>query len=190
MMVAVLVWSLPAAGSDTLRCGARLVQVGASPAEVQARCGDPAFRDDWGAALINGFGSSRMVEQWTYDFGPHQLMQVLLFRDQRLQSIHADGYGLSTAPRGGCRHTDIVPGLSKYRLLARCGEPASRQAAHVLAPLRHPRGGLYDPRHTPPRVVEVYRERWVYNFGPASLLRELTLENGRVVTVDNGGRGF
>lgn len=190
MMLGAMGCSAPAEARDTLRCGARLVQVGASPAEVLARCGKPAFRDDWGATLIEGLGQPPMIEQWVYDFGPHQLIQVLLFRDQQLHSIASDGYGLSHQPRGGCRPTDIVPGLTKYRLLARCGEPTRRAAAHVLAPLRLPREGIYDPRHHAPRVVEVYREQWLYNFGPATLLRELTLDNGRVVSVGHGGRGF
>lgn len=184
------VWAAPVVASDVLRCGSRLVQTGATPAEVQALCGEPAFRDDWGVAPTGGFGPTRSVEQWTYDFGPSQLLQVLLFRDRQLQSITADGYGLSRRPGGGCRHTDIVPGLSKYRLLARCGEPTSAEAFHVLAPPRHPRHGPFDRYGYPPQVIEVYRENWVYNFGPGTLQRLLTLENGRVVTVDNGKRGF
>ena len=38
-------------------------------------------------------------------------------------------------------------------------------------------------------LLPVFREEWVYDFGPNLFMRVLTLDNGRVVQVDNGARG-
>ncbi len=177
----------PARADDTLRCGSRLVSVDALTAQVAATCGEPTYRDRWyyNPALADS-GYAPDIEVWTYNFGSSRLLQVLKFRNDRLVDVQTDGYGFSDTD-GHCGPSAIVVGMSKYRLLAQCGEPASKRAEQVLQGFAVPRDARqygYNP------VRPVYLEHWVYNFGSSSLLRDVTLQNGRVSDVDSGTRGF
>lgn len=175
--------------ADTLRCGSRLVSLEDLSAQVLAVCGEPTYRDQWYYELPYNRGYAADVEVWTYNFGPSRLLQVLKFRDDRLIDIQSDGYGFYSSAEPHCAPSAVIEGLSKYRLLATCGEPVSKRAENILEPLTAPNGGFgrYGPYGA---LTPVYRERWVYNFGSSSLLREVTLENGRVTEVRSGARGF
>lgn len=183
--------ALPATAADTLRCGSRLVSTGELADMVAQVCGEPDFIDDWTYTRAYGPPVTATTE-WYYDFGPSQLLRILRFDNDRLAEIDSDGYGFGRAPDGHCRPSDIDVGMSKFRLLLICGQPDSQQAYNILAPLRRrDRYGSFTFEHSYPGYVEpVYREDWVYNFGPRYLLREVRLENGRVVEVDNGERGY
>jgi len=176
--------------SDTLRCGSRLVSVEAIAAEVAATCGEPAYRDQWFYTQPPYGGYAADVEVWYYNFGPSRLLQVLKFRNDRLVDVQTDGYGFYGNGDGRCAPSAIVTGMSKYRLLAECGEPASKRAENVLQglPLQRNGRGYYTPGYNP--VQPVYLEHWIYNFGSSLLLREVTLQNGRVSEVESTDRGF
>lgn len=175
-----------------MRCGSRIVSVEARAAEVLAACGEPQFRDVFSVPAPRRAGEIAEVEQWTYNFGRNQLLHVLKLRHGRLVDIRTDGYGFAPAAYPRCAPNRIVDGLSKYRLLASCGEPLTRRDVGFVTALkpRHRReyGGLSTSRgHYP---VEVYREEWVYNFGSNAFLKIVTLDDGAVSEVENGERGF
>ena len=190
----VLAWPWRVQADDSLRCGSRLVSTGMIAAKVEALCGKPAFRDVEGYELPRNRGYDDATQVWTYNFGPNRLLQQLRFRNGRLQSIHSAGYGFNPDVQGQCGPNDIFVGMTKYKLLHDCGEPISKTAESLLAPTV-PNGELY---RRPDGVYayrggyqrQVYREQWVYNFGPSYFLREVILENGRVTDVENGDRGF
>lgn len=175
----------PAAAGESMRCGDRLVAAGALAAEVLGACGEPAYRDRWLFPHPVHHGAVADVEEWYYNFGPNQLLRILRFRDGRLAEISADGYGWADPPARRCEPGAIVEGLSKFRLLLLCGEPATRESLSLLRPLRDRRTGAIVPGYHEP----VYEERWVYDLGARYLLRLVTLEDGRVVDVDSGARG-
>ena len=170
--------------ADGMRCEGGLIDRGALKLEVLAACGEPAHRERWFQGQQAPFSP---VEVWTYNFGPNQFLRRLHFREGRLRQIETDGYGFRPSSASRCEPREIQPGLSGYRLRQLCGSPDSIDVIEVLAPLRqsHWNGG-----HRPVPVQPVHRELWVYNFGARHFLREVTLENGRVVMVDNGRRGF
>lgn len=180
----------PAHALDTLRCGSRLVSTQMTAAEVLGACGEPAFRDVWAQPGGYGGGALGAVEEWTYNFGSSQLLRVLRFRQGRLQRIDAEGYGFARGTPRDCSGSDITPGMSKYRLLAACGEPLTRTAEVMQMPYERGRRpyGYRDPAAT--LWETVYREEWVYNFGAARFMRVVRLENARVAEVEMGGRGF
>jgi hypothetical protein len=83
-----------------------VVSSGNAPVEVLEKCGVPTLqqqRDEeievFKPVFINGkqvFVTHRItipVEIWTYNFGPHELIYVLTFRDDRLVRIQTRGYG-------------------------------------------------------------------------------------------------
>lgn len=190
VLLAALAASGPAGASDTLRCGSRLVSVGDTKAEVLIKCGEPAWKDDWTDVAITGLDSaieqriSTVRERWVYNFGPSAFLEFLSFDNGRLTAISAGGYGYS-ADRGGARRCDqetLQTGLSQYEIMQRCGEPFFRDSRREerLTTVEHGIGRLLDLRV----------DEWTYNFGPSQFLRILTFENGQLVNVRTGDRGF
>jgi len=165
---------------DTLRCGARVVSTEDLAAEVLAACGEPDYRD-------HGFPAPTYVayeETWWYNFGSQRFIQALRFRGGRLVSIESDGYGFDTPASSNCEPHEIVTGLSAFRLLHRCGAPATREIFDELRPLHRQGAPAAQPAVRPLR-----RERWVYDFGADARVRIVTLKNGRVTDVDSGAYG-
>ena len=190
--IALLALAPMAVAGDSMRCGSRIVTVEAHAADVLAACGQPDFRDVFSYPGPRTPGEVADAEQWTYNFGSNQLLQVLRLRNGRLVDIRSDGYGFPRGARGACRSEEIVEGQSKYRLLASCGEPLTRRTVGYVTALR-PRyqrrhGGFTTSRGDYP--VEVFREEWVFNFGANRFLKVVTIEDGAVANVENGDRGF
>ena len=186
LIVAAAVLATPAR-ADNLRCGGSLVQKGDPAAAVRSSCGEPDFVDPWIGGVDIAYGAVPNMEAWTYNRGPGRLLQVLIFRDGRLDRIREDGYGFRVpAGPSECQPASITRGMSKYRLLVACGQPAQKSGGYVLST----RGSqsTYDFRRR--GVVPVYREQWIFNFGSSRLLREVTLENAVVVETDTLDRGY
>jgi len=99
LLVAAFAAASPALGAGSWRCGARLVGTGQSPSDVYARCGEPTDRaiatEFVTVRLRSGIEITRavLVERWTYDRGPRQLVRYLTFHDGRLAHIDEGGYG-------------------------------------------------------------------------------------------------
>lgn len=188
LLLFALLGSSAEAGS-TLRCGSRIVATEDTAAEVRAACGEPSLRDRQPQFDPRNGQTFNEVEVWTYNFGENQLLRLLRFRGGRLVDIDTDGHGFTPPENPRCTPYDLVDGLSKYRLLARCGEPAERREVSLLSPAirRDGRRSVPLPGNF---VAAIYREEWVYNFGADSLLRRVLLENGIVVDIEDDGRGY
>lgn len=185
----LLLTPLPSHATESVRCGSRLASVGMAAAEVLSVCGEPSYRDVWAQPGSYGGGYLGNVEEWTYNFGSSQLLRVMRFRQGRLQRIDTDGYGFVDDGPGDCSQSGITRGISKYRLIAQCGEPVTKVADVVQAPVeRYDR--IYDPRRSYHSWETVYREEWVFNFGRSRLMRIVHLDNGRVTDVEFGARGY
>lgn len=104
-ILALLVLLLPLDQAHGLRCGRDLVSEGDLKFEVYAKCGDPADiqeRVEHRLIRIRTGDDLKVtheelipvhVEEWIYNFGPHRLMQWLLFEDGRLKDIRSLDYG-------------------------------------------------------------------------------------------------
>ena len=108
----------------------------------------------------------------------------VVFARSLFLSIASDGYGFDTPPASSCAPTDVVKGLSAFRLLHRCGSPVTRESFDEVYPLRHG-----DPARREGAVRPVHRERWVYDFGADTRMRIVTLRDGRVVDIELGNNG-
>lgn len=191
--IAVLVATTDVHASDSLRCGSRVVTVEARAADVLSACGEPAFRDVFSHPGPQSTGELAEAEQWTYNFGSNQLLQVLRLRNGRLVDIRSDGYGFRGDGRGSCDAEAIAEGQSKYRLLASCGEPLTKRVVGYITasrPRYQRRHGAITTTYGDEYPVEVFREEWVYNFGANRFLKVVTLEDGVVAQIENGARGF
>jgi len=190
LVAALSAGATPAWSAGALRCGSRLVSEGDRTADLIAACGEPAWRDQQGFSQPGGRYAADS-EQWYYNFGPSQLLRVVHLRNGRITAIEADGYGYYESQDQRCDPGGLVPGLSKFRLLQMCGEPLTRKTSDVYRRLEdRPWGSSRYPPGYGNAYEPVHREEWVYNFGSRYLMRILTIEDGRIVDVENGNRGF
>lgn len=94
------------ARAASLRCGAELVSDGATRAEVVRKCGEPASKevrtevdsvrvaDPTGRfPVIYDRSVVKTIEEWTYNFGSHQLQQVVTFENGKLRDVQSGTYG-------------------------------------------------------------------------------------------------
>lgn len=103
LAVAVAVVWVPVVGqAASLRCGTGLVSDGASKSDVVAKCGEPVSRESRTESeevkTKDGDTSTKRVvqktfEEWTYNFGPNRLMQVVVFENGKLIEVKSAGYG-------------------------------------------------------------------------------------------------
>ncbi|RKH17928.1 DUF2845 domain-containing protein [Corallococcus sp. CA047B] len=92
--------------ASSLRCDNKLVSEGASTDDALIKCGEPMSRrtrTEYASTrykqktaheeVSTEVGRSSTIEEWTYNFGPHRLMQVAIFRDGRLVDVRSGNYG-------------------------------------------------------------------------------------------------
>jgi hypothetical protein len=180
LQLAVALWALAAAPAHALRCDNQIISEGDRTFDVLRKCGQPDFVDHRFEGLAFAYPFAIEVEDWYYDLGPTQLVRMLRFRNDRLAIVRTGGYSFGEATYGGCRPEEIEPGLSKFDLLSRCGEPDYSDAWMEYRSKRV--GEVF----TYPVSVEV--EEWIYSFGSNRFIRYVTLINGRVRDVETGER--
>lgn len=188
-MVATLAIQVDA-HSATIRCGNKLVTTGDTKAEVIIKCGAPAWKDNWSDLVINNanavdeFRVSVDRERWVYNFGPNSFLRFLLFENGRLIDISTGDYGFDERHPAikSCTGDEIATGSTQYEVLQRCGEPFFKDTRNeeTLSSV---------DEHTARLVVKRVDE-WTYNFGPNRFLRIFHFENGVLVKVETGDRGF
>lgn len=120
-------------------------------------------------------------------FGPysHRMTRILLLALVTLSawSFSADASAMS------CQRRVVSRGDSQARVLQYCGNPATKterviqNSSSVLVPLAS--GGYAMQAQS----VSVLQERWVYNFGPRRLMREVTFQDGIIVRIRTLGYG-
>ena len=137
-----------------------------------------------------------VIEEWTYDFGPSSFVQVVTLENGRVRNVERLGYGHARDARpvpvrirrATC--SDLVgidEGDGKLDVLARCGEPAVRDAwEETRAVYVHGRReGLATAEST-----TVQLETWTYDLGRNRFVQFVTFENGRVVRIRSGTYGY
>ena len=162
-----------------LRCGSRVVNAGMISQQVRNACGAPFWSETYASLEILGayapIEEQREVhwEIWYYNFGSSMFMQRLSFRDDQLQNVETLGYGVDEIGTT-CVPAIAARGLTSGELVARCGEPTSRQRnegafVHRLPGLRY--------------AAEDRREEWLYDDGSAYMTRYF-LTNSHVTGAD------
>ena len=93
---------LPAlAHADDFRCGNHLVTESDTKTTVLAKCGEPArkqLRTERMRPLPQGKGllpleAHRRVEEWVYNRGRNQFVQIVRFEGERFVEVRSGGYG-------------------------------------------------------------------------------------------------
>jgi hypothetical protein len=101
LIAAALLASAPA---HAFRCGTRVISRGdhvtkllkfcGEPASVQTRLGQRTFvTRDSTYVYVPGLAEDVLVEDWTYNFGPNQLMRIVRLENGFVAEIKHLGYG-------------------------------------------------------------------------------------------------
>lgn len=176
--------------SESMKCGNRLVSIGDNKAEVFIRCGAPVWQDDWVDALVEhreGLGERYVTterERWIYNFGANSFLRFLSFENGRLVEIATGerGYDERMTQGGRCDSGRFRVGLTQYELLQQCGAPAFKDGRREEREFALQQGIK--------KRVLMRIDEWTYNLGPNQFLRIVTFENGKLVDVRAGDRGF
>ncbi len=98
---AVLLAAVPA---YAFRCGTRVITQGdpadkvlnfcGSPVSVQTRRAERPYIDELGRSYLSrGLVEEVVIEEWTYNLGPYQLMRVVRIENGRVAEVKTLGYG-------------------------------------------------------------------------------------------------
>lgn len=209
LAAAVLLAAVPCAaraGSDgSIRCARGLVSLGDATIDLLGKCGEPTLREGHTeeTALVYPRPTGAPVravavgvERWTYDFGPQRFVVVVTVTGGKVTAIDNAGYGYAAAAadpaaapplrRAGCEPAALHVGDRKLDLLARCGPPTlAERRDDLLRLVADTASGVVLTR-----TVVVAVEVWTYDFGPRTLVRFVTLEDGVVTRVDTGSHGY
>jgi hypothetical protein len=201
-----LLFSQPAR-ADSLECDGRRVSPGDLKVDLLGKCGEPTAREerveerqtstvDKTAQVGESKKITEVVESWLYDFGPQRFVQYVTLTAGRVRAIRSGDYGIAKTggPKGGAvpvAKCDAMRALSvgarSLDVLARCGEPASREVkqVEVAAVAADGNGNTLTGASSTSAV-----ETWTYNFGAGSFLRRLVVKDGVVTRVETGGYGY
>jgi hypothetical protein len=190
-----------AARAESLRCQGGIVEVGDATLDLLGKCGLPTRREPLAVpAGAQGAPGSQpppraSLERWIYDFGPGAFVQVATLEIGVVRGIERGGYGRDTGqprpeparvPRARCETSDgFKVGDSTSAVLARCGEPATRDETVRQVGVEPPAGSAL-----PVMFATVRVELWTYDFGPRAYARRLEFEAGRLARVVTGGYGY
>jgi hypothetical protein len=203
-LVAAVAFPTLAGAEDSFRCSGGIVSIGDLKVDLLGKCGEPTMRETVRSEEVSisreGPAPSRKsvretatVERWTYDFGRNQFIEVVTLEGGRIRSINRGSRGYVDSPSekhkaipvARCEYLSIRVGDSSYDLLARCGEPASRDLKLLERSVDTVEGGTVVHRS-----FTVPVEVWTFHFGPQTLTRIVELEEGKVLRVDTGSRGY
>ncbi len=105
MTLALSLLSFPTLShAASLRCGTNLVADGASKADVRHKCGEPMSKEsrtettevktkDEDSDTSTKKITEKKIEEWTYNFGPNRLMQVVVFENGVLVDVKSTTHG-------------------------------------------------------------------------------------------------
>jgi hypothetical protein len=104
LAIACSVLALAATPAHAFRCGTRLISRGdhadkvlhfcGAPVSVQTRLAERSFVDDRGLTyFFPGLVQEVVIEEWTYNLGPHQFMRVVRLENGFVAEIKQLGYG-------------------------------------------------------------------------------------------------
>jgi Protein of unknown function (DUF2845) len=102
--IAFSVLALIATPAYAFRCGTRLISPGdnadkvlhfcGEPISVQTRLAERSYVDELGRTyFFPGLRQEVVIEEWTYNFGPHQFMRLVRLENGFVAEIKQLGYG-------------------------------------------------------------------------------------------------
>jgi len=104
--ISLFVLGLSAASSaNAMRCGTKLIARGDHVSKILQYCGEPdytqsrraqrSYHNRYGHVLYSGFYEEVLIEEWTFNLGPHKLMRVVKLENGIVRDIEHLGYGFT-----------------------------------------------------------------------------------------------
>jgi hypothetical protein len=103
LATALVLAALVALPAHAMRCGTRIITRGdradkllhfcGEPDAVQTRYAQRPVLTNYGRIYLPGFVEEVVVEEWTYNRGPHQLMRLIRLENGVVADIKPLGYG-------------------------------------------------------------------------------------------------
>ena len=94
-----------ASNAYAMRCGTRLIARGDHISKVLRYCGEPdfaqsraarrAYYSPYGHVLYRGLFEDVLIQEWTFNLGPHKLMRVVTIENGIVRKVRHLGYGYS-----------------------------------------------------------------------------------------------
>jgi Protein of unknown function (DUF2845) len=92
--------------ADMLSCKGGIVSVGDSRIDLVTKCGEPDWKDSHTEEISEWLDKDTKtklivtVDEWTYNFGPSQLIRIVTMKNGRISDIRTGNYGYikSTKP--------------------------------------------------------------------------------------------
>lgn len=168
-----------------MRCNGRVISSGDFDFQVRERCGAPSWSNRYSEMVVSGIDSplehrrERVHEQWSYNFGPTNLVRHLHFVDGRLERIDTGGYGVRAIGED-CSDVVLSRGNRQSEVFLHCGEPASRSSRYEDLLVRDGGGNA--------RIRPVRREEWLYPDGASGAWRRVQFVDGRLDSVERLSR--
>jgi len=100
--LAALLLVAAASPAHAFRCGSRIVSRGDHADKILRYCGEPVAVHTWlkqrtyvmeSGVPLRGALEEVVVEEWTYNLGPRNLMRVVRLENGYVEEIKALGYG-------------------------------------------------------------------------------------------------
>jgi hypothetical protein len=101
-LLAAAILSLVAVPAHAFRCGSRIITRGdhadkilrfcGEPVSIQTRYSERGYIDEYGRRF-RGFTEELIIEEWTFNFGPRQLMRVVRLENGFVADVKVLGYG-------------------------------------------------------------------------------------------------
>jgi len=95
-LIAALSLTGVAKPASALRCSGKIIDNGNTKAEVREFCGEPTCTRRPGTVFVNKAGiyvPMAADEEWVYNFGPGQFIQLIRFYYGKVVFIQSAGYG-------------------------------------------------------------------------------------------------
>jgi hypothetical protein len=171
-------------------CEGQTVNIGETMKEVTAKCGEAALKEQrtitveeittegtGTAATTTTTKTTTIIDEWTYDFGPEEVVQSYRFAKGKLKEISNKGFGaVHDNSIDTCRNGEaLAVGDSTVDTYLKCGEPIARE--NRKNKFIESDDGVTKRRTTVP-VVE-----WTYRYGRNAPGYTVTFENGVAVNI-------
>ena len=91
--------------ADTLSCKGGIVSTGDSRADLIMKCGEPDVKDSHIEEISERLDKDTktkltiIVDEWTYNFGPSQLIRIVTMNNGRIADIRTGNYGYSKSSK-------------------------------------------------------------------------------------------
>jgi len=119
-------------------CKDAAVTTGDPLAEVTAKCGEPMLKEERTVKVeetvkdkkgIHTTTTTTTINEWVFNSGPTEQMQMLRFENGKLAEIRNIGYGLLNDPANDtCRNGELLAvGDTTIETFLKCGEPLGRE---------------------------------------------------------------